>query len=291
MKILVTGVTGQLGRETVLALQQRGVDAQGISRAEVNFSQPLQVETFFAEHAADWVINCAAYTQVDQAESDAQLAFLVNRDSAAAVARGVKQSGGRLLHVSTDFVFSGDASRPYGESDCAEPLGVYGQSKWQGEQQVRAVLDQAIVLRTGWVYGVHGKNFVKTMLRLASDRDELRVIDDQLGSPSWTADIANAMWSLISGSAAGTYHFSNEGVASWYDFAQAVLEIARQSGIGIKASRVIPIPTEDYPTPARRPAYSVLNKQKIRAELDYPIPHWRVALHNMLQELHGMDAQ
>ncbi len=147
------------------------------------------------------------------------------------------------------------------------------------------------MLRTGWVYGVHGQNFVKTMLRLASDRDELRVIDDQLGSPSWTADIAEAMWSLISTSAAGTYHFSNEGVASWYDFAQAVLELARQSGITIQANRVTPIATEDYPTPARRPAYSVLSKQKIRAELDYPIPHWRVALHNMLKQLHRMDVK
>jgi dTDP-4-dehydrorhamnose reductase len=291
MKILVTGVTGQLGCETVLALKGRDIDVQGVSRARLDFSRPEQVESFFTGQEADWVINCAAYTQVDAAESDAELAFLVNRDSAAAVAKGVKKAGGRLLHVSTDFVFSGDSSRPYREGDRADPLGVYGQSKWQGEQRVREVLENAIILRTGWVYGIHGQNFVKTILRLAAQRDELRVIDDQVGTPSYTGDIAAAMWALIGADATGTYHFSNEGVASWFDFAEAIVEYAKQLGMAIVASQVTPIPTEAYPTPAARPAYSVLSKKKIRAELGYSIAHWRQGLQQMLRELQRMEAQ
>ncbi len=291
MKILVTGVTGQLGCETAIALKGRDIDVRGISRAEVDFSRPDQVESYFAGQKADWVINCAAYTQVDKAESDAELAFLVNRDSAAAVAKGVKKAGGRLLHVSTDFIFAGDASRPYQEGDRAGPLGIYGQSKWEGEQRVREVLEHAIILRTGWVYGVHGQNFVKTILRLAAEREELRVIDDQVGSPSNTGDIAAAMWALIGVDASGTYHFSNEGVASWFDFAEAIVEYAKQYGWAVKASQVTPIPTEAYPTPAARPAYSVLSKKKIRAELDYAIAHWRQGLQKMLRELQRIEAQ
>ena len=285
MKVLVTGVTGQLGCEAVLALRGRDVDVQGVSRADLDFSRPDQVESFFAGQKADWVINCAAYTQVDKAESDAELAFLVNRDSAAAVAKGVKKAGGRLLHVSTDFIFAGDASRPYQEGDRAGPLGIYGQSKWEGEQQVREVLENAIILRTGWVYGVHGQNFVKTILRLAAQRDELRIIDDQVGTPSYTADIVAAMWALIGVDATGIYHFSNEGVASWFDFAEAIVEYARQLGMAVVATQVTPIPSEAYPTPAARPAYSVLSKKKIRTELEYAIAHWRQGLQKMLREL------
>ena len=197
MKVLVTGAAGQLGREAVLALQQRGVEVQGLTRGDVDFTAPEAVERFFTTHPADWVLHCAAYTQVDRAETEAELAYRVNRDSAAALARAVKQGGGRLLHVSTDFIFSGHHSRPYHEEDPAAPLGVYGDSKWQGEQQVMAELDTALVLRTGWVFGVHGNNFVKTMLRLGAERDELRVVDDQLGTPSSTADIVAAMLALV----------------------------------------------------------------------------------------------
>jgi dTDP-4-dehydrorhamnose reductase len=286
MKVIVTGVNGQLGGETLLALQGRGVEATGVSRADVDFSRPEDVEGFFANRAVDWVINCAAYTQVDQAETDAEMAFLVNRDSAAALARGIKHTGGRLLHVSTDFVFAGNASRPYAEDAPTGALGVYGESKLAGEQLVTTVLPSALILRTGWVYGVHGNNFVKTILRLAGEREELRIIDDQVGTPSWTADIVSAMLSLVDTKVSGTYHFSNEGVASWYDFAVAIVAYAKDVGLPVKCNRITPIPTEAYPTPASRPAYSVLSKQKIRAQLNYAIPHWRASLHLMLHELH-----
>ncbi len=285
MKILVTGANGQLGHETLLMLQNRGIDAVGIGRKELDFSQPEQAAEYIAAQRADWVINCAAYTQVDKAEDDAELAFRVNRDAAKAVAEGVQRYAGRLLHVSTDFIFDGKQSHPYKENDPARPLGVYGQSKWEGEQAVRDILPQAIILRTAWVYGVHGNNFVKTILRLATEREELGIIDEQVGSPSWTFDISRAMVALIEQQATGIYHFTNEGVASWYDFAQAIVEEARSLEFDLKIKRLKPIPTHAYPTPAARPAYSVLSKEKIRGILDYPVPHWRESLRTMLKEL------
>lgn len=285
MKILITGARGQLGHEMQHMLQNRGWDAIGIGRAEVDFSHPEQVADYIATQRADWVINCAAYTQVDKAEDDAELAFRVNRDAARAVAEGVQRYGGRLLQVSTDFIFNGEQSHPYRETDPAAPLGVYGQSKWEGEQAVLEVLPQAIVLRTAWVYGVHGNNFVKTILRLAAEREELGIIDEQVGSPSWTFDISQAMVALIEQQATGIYHFTNEGVASWYDFAQAIVEEARSLEFDLRIKRLKPIPTHAYPTPAARPAYSVLSKEKIRGILDYPVPHWRESLRAMLKEL------
>ncbi|HHH43382.1 MAG TPA: dTDP-4-dehydrorhamnose reductase [Gammaproteobacteria bacterium] len=285
MTILVTGANGQLGRETVLALQAEGESCIAIDREEVDFSRPDQVAEAIAAYAADWVINCGAYTQVDKAEQERELAFTINRDAARAVAEGVKRSGGRLLHVSTDFIFGGEQSTPYREDSKPDPLSVYGQSKLEGEQAVREVLPDALVVRTAWVYGVHGHNFVKTILRLAGERQELRVVDDQLGTPSWTADIVRAMRSLMKAGASGVYQFTNEGVASWYDFAEAIVAAARQVGLPVVAETIRPIPTEDFPLPATRPAYSVMSKVKIRSVLDYPIPHWRESLHAMINNL------
>ncbi|WJW76724.1 dTDP-4-dehydrorhamnose reductase [Thiohalobacter sp. IOR34] len=285
MKILVTGAAGQLGRELLLMLQAAGEEAVGIDRAELDLSRPERVAEGIAAQGADWVIHCAAYTQVDKAEEERELAFRINRDAARAVAQGVRASGGRLLHVSTDFIFDGAQSRPYREDDAANPLGVYGQSKWEGEQAVREVLPEAVILRTAWVYGAHGHNFVKTMLRLAAEREELRVVDDQVGTPAWTADIATAIRALIGAGASGTWHFTNEGVASWYDFAESILGLGRELGFPVKARGVRPIPTSDFPTPAKRPPWSVLSKRKIRGLLDHDIPHWRQSLERMLKEI------
>jgi dTDP-4-dehydrorhamnose reductase len=285
MKCLVTGAAGQLGRETVLALQAAGEDVIGIDREELDFSQPNEVAEGIAAHRAAWVINCAAYTNVDKAEQEQELVFRVNRDSAKAVAEGVAAYGGRLLHVSTDFIFGGEQSRPYAEDDPAKPLGVYGQSKWEGEQGVQDVMPDAVILRTAWVYGIHGHNFVKTLLRLAAERDELRVVDDQIGTPAWTADITRALLSLIEADASGVFNFTNEGVASWYDFASEIVANARDLGLPLKVKKISPIPTVDFPTPATRPAYSVLSKVKIRQVLDYSIPHWRESLTAMMQSL------
>lgn len=285
MKILVTGAGGQLGRELCDRLAQTEHEFIPFTRVDADFTQAGRVHDAIAAHKADWVINCAAYTAVDKAESDTDTAFAVNRDAARAVAEAVAGYGGCLLHISTDFIFDGTQSRPYREDDAPNPLGVYAQSKWAGEQAVREVLPDALIVRTAWVHGAHGHNFVKTMLRLAAERDELRVVDDQVGTPSWTGDIAAALIELIDQDARGCYHFTNEGVASWYDFAVAILDEAHALGFPVKASQVTPIPTSGYPTPARRPAYSVLDKQKIRAALARPIPHWRESLVAMLREL------
>ena len=285
MTILVTGSNGQLGRETILALQADGESCIGVGRDELDFSMPGVIAEAIADYAADWVINCAAYTGVDKAEEECELAFTVNRDAARAVAEGVKLSDSRLVHISTDFIFGGEKSEPYSESDVANPLGVYGQSKLEGESAVREVLPEAVILRTAWVYGSHGHNFVKTILRLAAERQELRVVDDQIGSPSYTGDIVNAIAALMTSGASGTWNFTNEGVASWYDFACEIVEIGEQCGLPVVTERVQPIPTEDFPLPATRPANSVLSKKKIRGLLNYPIPHWKASLRTMVQQL------
>lgn len=284
MTILVTGAQGQLGREIVLALQASGMSVTGIGRDVLDLSQTERVAEKIAGYAADWVINCAAYTQVDRAEDERELAFAINRDAARAVAEGVQLSGGRLLHVSTDFVFGGEQGRPYREDDAANPLNVYGQSKLEGEQAVCEVLPESLILRTAWVYGVHGHNFVKTILKLASERKELKVVDDQTGTPAWTRDIALAILSLIKIKASGIYHFTNEGVASWYDFAAEIVACAKQLGFPIMVETILPIPSEDFQRPAQRPPYSVLSKVKMRRVLSYQIPNWRTSLHAMLEQ-------
>jgi dTDP-4-dehydrorhamnose reductase len=263
----------------------RGDEVVAAGRAEVDLSAPDAVPDAVAGYNADWVINCAAYTQVDKAEEETELAFRVNRDGARAVAEGAGKSGSRLLHLSTDFIFAGDRSSPYDEADAGAPLGVYGRSKWEGEQAVRETMPEALIVRTAWVYGAYGNNFVKTMLRLMAEREEVRVVDDQIGTPSWTADIAMAMRALIEKNSTGTWHFTNEGVASWFDVAHEAISIATQLGHASKVRRLLPIPSNAYPCAAKRPNYSVLSKEKIRQALGYEIPHWRDSLYKMLTSM------
>jgi len=253
---------------------------------ELDLLDPQHVATVAGEHKADWVINCAAYTQVDQAESEPELAYAVNRDSAGKLAGAAAGYGGRMLHVSTDFIFDGAQKQPYRETDTPNPLGVYGQSKLEGEQAVLAALPTATVLRTAWVYGAYGHNFVKTMLRVATEGKPLRVVDDQLGSPTWTTDIVTAITALVENNADGVFHYTNAGETSWCGFAAAILDEAARTGFDIRTETATPIPTSEYPTPATRPAYSVLDTEKIQSCLLLPIPQWRDSLKNMLKELH-----
>lgn len=287
MKILVTGSTGQLGSELMRMLNAEGADVTGMGSRVLDYCQPHQVRERVAAFRADWVINCAAYTHVDMAEQEGDKAFLINRDATRELAAGVKSYSGRLLHVSTDFIFDGKQSHPYSEDDSPNPLGVYGQSKLEGEQAVLDVLPDATIVRTAWVYGESGNNFVKTMLKFVAERTEITVIDDQIGSPSWSWDVANAINALINADASGIYNFSNEGVASWYDLASDVVSVARQLGYPVKTSYVRPIPASEYKTLAIRPAYSVLSKRKIRSVLNYRIPHWRDSLSDMLTRLYN----
>lgn len=285
MKVAVTGAGGQLGADLVRRLQSAGFDVLPLHTADIDFATPETVAGAVRTLDADWVVNCAAYTAVDKAEEEPDLAARINRDSAGELARGAAASGARLIHVSTDFVFDGSRNRPYLEEDLGNPLGVYGRSKWEGEQRVWEAMPEVVILRTAWVYAAHGRNFARTILRLAGEREQLRVVDDQVGTPSWTADIARAILALVRTDASGTYHFTNEGVASWYDFALAIVEEARALGMDLALRELLPISTEEYPTPAARPPYSVLSKQKIRPLYGQIIPHWRESLRAMLREL------
>ncbi len=286
MRVLITGGSGQLGREVVRLLQQCEHEVLVPKRELLDFLQPQQVAEFVTGSRPDFVINCAAYTQVDRAESEPDTVFVINRDAAGSLAEAVAQTGGRLLHVSTDFVFDGKLTRPYRETDLPDPLSVYGHSKLAGEQAVQAALPDALILRTAWVYGSHGHNFVKTMLRLAGEGKPLRVVDDQWGAPTWAADIADVIVRLLNHEASGLFHFTNAGSTTWHGFACAILEKAQAIGFNIKTEEVEPIPTSGYPTPAKRPAYSVLDTAKITSLLSLSIPDWHDSLNNMLEELH-----
>jgi len=284
MKVLVTGVTGQLGSEVAERFRQLGHEVIAADRHVLDFLQPAQTAAVIRGQQPDWVINCAAYTQVDKAESEPEQAFTINRDTPAQLAQAVAATGGRLLQLSTDFVFDGMQTRPYIEDDATNPLGVYGRSKLEGEQAVQRELQDAVILRTAWVYGVHGHNFVKTMLRLATAGTPLRVVSDQRGTPTWTSDIVAAIVALVDQQASGVFHFTAAGETSWHGFASAILEEAANAGFTIKTEKVEPIPATEYPTPATRPVYSVLNTDKISACLPFTIPAWRDSLKNMLQE-------
>ncbi len=285
MRVLVSGATGQLGHEVARDFRLQGHEVYAPSRRRMNLENPEEAAAAVRSYAPDWVINCAAYTQVDKAESEPDRAFTINRDSPAALAAAVADQGGRLLQVSTDFIFDGTKTTPYTEQDRANPLGVYGQSKLAGELAVLDALPGATVLRTAWVYGAYGNNFVKTMLRLAATGKPLRVVNDQTGSPTWTTDISAAILALVGKDKSGVFNYTNAGETSWHGFATAILDEASVLGFDIKTDVVEPIPTSGYPTPARRPAYSVLDTAKIKKSLDLYIPPWRDSLVNMLKEL------
>lgn len=283
-RILVTGINGQLGEELQKTLAS-AAKVIGVGRERVDFSQPESLRQIIAAAKPDAVINSAAYTAVDKAESEFDLAMAVNGQAPGIIAAECRKLGIRLIHISTDYVFDGTKSYPYQDADPTNPLGAYGRSKLAGELAIRQNCEDAIIIRTAWVYGVGGKgNFVKTMLRLGSEKEEIRVVGDQIGSPTWTGDLANAIVSVLNKASPGTYHYTNSGVASWYDFAVAIFEEASQLGWNLKVQRVIPITTAEYPTPAKRPSYSVLSCAKIAAVLGTNPPHWRQGLRQMLKD-------
>lgn len=294
--ILLIGNTGQLGQELQQLLTPTG-DIIAVGRSNLDLTQSETICQLVAEVQPQIVINAAAYTAVDKAESEPELAHAINAIAPGILAAATQKLGAYLIHVSTDYVFDGSQSHPYQETDITNPLGVYGKSKLRGEQAIQEMCDRFFILRTAWVHGVYGKgNFVKTMLRLGAEREEIRVVADQIGSPTWTGDLAIAISKLLPLTSTdvarnvstlehnGIYHYTNSGVASWYDFAIAIFEEAQQLGFPLKVQRVIPITTADYPTPAQRPAYSVLACEKISKVLGIPRPHWRQGLRNMLKD-------
>jgi dTDP-4-dehydrorhamnose reductase len=286
-RILLAGASGQVGWELQRTLAPLG-EVILIGRDTVDFSHPEAVQKLVDSVNPTLVVNAVAYTAVDRAESEPELAHLVNETSPGILASAAAQVGAGLIHISTDYVFDGNHSRPYLETDATNPLGVYGKSKLAGEAAIRSNCSRHFIVRTAWVYGTYGKsNFVKTMLRLGAEREELQVVTDQIGSPTWAKDLAGAIAQLIpklSPGTAGTYHYTNSGVCSWYDFAVAIFEEARQLGFPLNIQTVIPITTEEYPTPAKRPAFSVLSWKKTSALLGSFPPHWRQSLREMLAE-------
>ena len=283
--ILLFGAAGQVGQELAKTLAPLG-NVAAIDRAQLDLSDLSAIAQTIRTIQPHIIVNAAAYTAVDRAESEAALADCINAQAPEKMAKAAADSGAILVHISTDYVFSGQLGSPHKETDSPGPLSVYGRTKLAGEEAIQAALKQHLILRTSWVYGTYGKgNFLKTMLRLGKEREVVSVVADQVGSPTWAKDIAEAIASLIQKpNAFGTYHFTNSGVASWYDFALAIFEEAEALGIPLKLRVVKPISTADYPTPAQRPAYSVLSNQKIAAVLDRDAPHWRTSLRAMLKQ-------
>ncbi len=294
-KILLIGSTGQVGQELLTTLAPLG-EIIAPTRQELDLTQPKAIAELIATLQPNIIVNAAAYTAVDKAEQESDLAMAINAEATKSMALSAHQISALLVHISTDYVFAGDACKPYLESDQTQPLGVYGHSKLLGEQAIAQNCDQYLIVRTAWVYGSRGQgNFVKTMLRLGAERAELKVVADQIGSPTWSYDLAEAIAKLVKLKTSnlpdqtipsGIYHFTNSGIASWYDFAQAIFTEARQLGFPLKITKVNPITTKDYPTPAKRPHYSVLAKEKYSGFVVHP-PYWRDSLRTMLTEFSG----
>lgn len=287
MRVLITGSNGQLGSELKeLETNYKKVDFIFKDIPELDICNFKSLETFIIDHKITAVINCAAYTAVDKAEEDAEIAERVNSIGVLNLVNALKKVDGNLIHISTDYVFDGDHFFPYKESDLVSPIGVYGASKRAGELAVLNSAIDSIVIRTSWLYSSYGNNFVKTMLRLGNEKENMGVIFDQVGTPTYARDLAKTCLEILCGDSSedisengSLYHYSNEGVASWYDFAIAIMELGNVN------CKVNPIQTKDYPTLAKRPQYSVLNKSKIKTDFKIEIPYWRDSLKDCIEKI------
>ena len=280
--ILVTGANGQLGnsiRQLAAGYPQYAFVFTDVDTLDICDAQA--VDAFVKEKQADYIINCAAYTAVDKAEDDEALCFRINRDAVRNLGEAARMAGARVIHVSTDYVFDGTNHLPYVETDATCPASVYGRTKLAGEQALQEVCPDAVIIRTAWLYSVYGNNFVKTMIRLGNEREKLGVVFDQIGTPTYANDLARAIFAAINrGIVPGIYHFSDEGVCSWYDFTVAIHRIA-----GITSCKVSPLHTDEYPAKAPRPQYSVLDKTKIKKTFGIGIPHWEESLQVCIERL------
>ncbi|WP_379923386.1 dTDP-4-dehydrorhamnose reductase [Erythrobacter sp. R86502] len=280
MRVLITGANGQLGG----ALQRLAPEWAEISAIDVDdcdLTDSGMLTARLVVEAPDIIINAAAYTAVDKAEADEERARAINAGAVATMVAAMADTGGKVVHVSTDFVFDGTSSAAYDPSATRNPLSAYGRTKAEGEDQLRS---EDLLVRTAWVYEAGGANFVRTMIRLMKERDELGVVADQIGSPTWASGLARTIWGLAENKATGTFHHSDAGVASWYDFAVAIAEEAQALGLLTRIPVLRPLTTADYPTPAKRPAFSLLDCRATRAALGEDAVHWRTNLRLMLKE-------
>jgi dTDP-4-dehydrorhamnose reductase len=284
--VLLTGAEGQLGR-ALRNSRPKSVELVALTRAQCDLQHPEQCVRAVEDVRPHVVLNAAAYTRVEDAESDAAAAFRVNADGPGALAGAAARIGARFVQLSTDFVFDGAQGRPYEPDARPNPLSVYGASKYAGEQRVlETTAGRAVVVRTAWLYASHGRNFVSTMLSLMAARDEVTVVSDQVGTPTWTRSLADALWAVVATpTLSGVLHWTDAGVASWYDFAVAIYEEARQRRLVERAVHVRPIASAEYPAKARRPSYSVLDNSTTAARLQMEPRHWRANLRSMMDEL------
>jgi len=284
--ILITGAYGQLGSELKELSENYPQFTFFFTDADtLDICDKAAINSFVSENGINYILNCAAYTAVDKAESDGELCYKINRDAVRNLGEVAAANGAKVIQVSTDYVFDGSSCRPYTEEDAICPKSVYGNSKVEGEQALMEVCADAAIVRTAWLYSAYGNNFVKTMIRLGNERESLGVIFDQVGTPTYAADLALAMMKMVvfaeeNGFVPGIFHFSNEGVCSWYDFAKKIHRLAAVN------CKVNPIETSDYPTPAARPQYSVLNKKKIKTTFGLTIPHWEESLSDCIAKMY-----
>jgi dTDP-4-dehydrorhamnose reductase len=290
MSILLTGANGQVGWELSNRGGQRGLQILALDRSDLDITDPVSVRREVNRSGVSMVVNAAGYTAVDQAESEPELAFAVNRDGPACLASACGKAGIPLVHISTDFVFDGQKQDPYLETDQVSPLNVYGKSKAAGEVAVREYLPEHVILRTSWVYGAHGHNFVKTMLRLACEKEVVRVVADQRGCPTYTADLADTILMIAAQLQEGrqitwgTYHYCGKGVTTWHGFAEAILNLAKEH-IQLKVKRIEAITTAEHPTSAKRPANSALDCSLFESKFGFPPIPWNESLTRMLHKV------
>ncbi len=297
MNVLVTGANGQLGTEmrNVFAGSRHHVvftdvnEMPGVETERLDVADPEAVKAKVIENRIDVIVNCAAYTNVDKAEDEPELAERLNCAGAAALAAAALAAAATLIHISTDYVFGGSGRTPYRETDAPSPLGVYGRTKYEGEQAIQASGARYMIFRTAWLYSPYGHNFVKTMLRLTAEKDCLNVVCDQIGTPTYAADLAALLYRIIDEDMldrTGIYHFSDEGVCSWHDFAQAIRDLSGTVGPGGRVCEIRPCSSEEYPSKVKRPSYSVLDKTKVKETFGVSIPQWQDSLKACLSRIY-----
>ena len=279
MKVLVTGYSGQLGWDTVRELEARGIECRGVSKQDFDLTDAQAVRDYVRAYRPTVIVHCAAYTGVDKAESQPEICAAVNGMGTVNMVRAALSVGAKLVFISTDYVFPGTGDQPYQIDDNYGPLNVYGMSKVQGEDAVRSLMTRYFILRTSWVFGKNGRNFVRTMLRLGAEKKEIRVVSDQIGSPTYTRDLARVICDMLPTEKYGIYHVRNEGFLSWYDFAKMIMDKA-----GLRC-RVVPVPSSEYPTPAKRPLNSRLDGSRLAEAGFKPMPPVEDALSRYLEEI------